>query len=278
MKTTNSLSEFIEAYTRAVNRVSGMPKPMSEFELMPLFKPNYSFIPRFEKNVSRMRPVMVMDLVHAAVNNQGTHARNLFREYDEELQYLYPKDRFSNGTNLPNVTPGITKQEIKDAKWFATSSDQRANAITRLNEYLVYSYKTNGDIFADETYEVLGPYQPELGISYLVRRFHVPWVVGGTVDFIIGGRGTVDIDMFGHTNENFLEKTTVSILIGGEFVDEAPPVPADTMYPLLDARYLYGIHAGRRHAVTNSGYAPTTDVVTDLDPFSLIDFLRKNLS
>ena len=105
MKTTNSLSEFIEAYTRAVNRVSGMPKPMSEFELMPLFKPNYSFIPRFEKNVSRMRPVMVMDLVHAAVNNQGTHARNLFREYDEELQYLYPKDRFSNGTNLPNVTP-----------------------------------------------------------------------------------------------------------------------------------------------------------------------------
>lgn len=283
MKTTNSLSEFIAGYRRATSRVSGMPKPMSEFELMPLFELPPEFEPPTVRvtNTSVLRPTMVMDLVHCLVNNDRKRAATVFEYYNSLLRSCYERDVYSDGTNLPVLTPGITVKDVKDSQWFKLCGQRVTDATARLNEYLLHSYSANGDIFADETYEVLGPFSIDVNKVAIVRRFHVGWVAGGTIDFIIGGQGRADIDMFGHTSESFVECSKfLAVLINGDFVDVVPPVPEGIVYRHLDAGYLYSIHLSR-HGL-GSEYAklvvnPPVSL-TGFYPDTLITFLEDNLS
>lgn len=238
MRTIEGLSEFIDAYKIAIARVSGAPKPMDEFELLAGYPKlvHRSDIP-VVTNVSKLRPMLVMDLVDCMLSDNQHDAALVFNRYHGLLGNLYKEDRYSLSKNVP-IKTDISRADISDSMYFPSE-----NAQGTLNQLLLHSYATNGDVFADETYEVLGPYHFGSFVTY-VRRFHVENISqSGYVDFIIGGNGTVDIDMFGHANERITERW-ISIFRDNEFEDDGIDFKFDNR-PQPSADEMYAIYLGR---------------------------------
>lgn len=200
----NLFNELTRSYKNCVTRLNiDVVSPYNEFEfLKPLA--NYwqtnvtskileldpkTFNKDTFNNPSVLRSMLIMDLFDCSFSNVISK-QSVFEWYVELIKQFYLDDIFSIEKNTHTL---VDINKIKNALYFETRDE---SLLELMNKCFEYSYAKNGDIFADNTYEVLGPFYINNKTAY-INQFHIN---NKTYSFVFWCFGQIagQIDMFGH--------------------------------------------------------------------------------
>jgi len=183
-------------------------KPYTETEIQPLYSKYWGsnvvnkYLQINPKDITRdltinpstLRSMLVMDLYDIIDVNFKT---KIFNWYDSVLNNWYNIDKYSLHSNIHNY---ININELNDYSYFSNTDE---NNILIINKLLQISYKKNQDIYADNTYEILGSYKLKYN-QCIINRFHS--ILGyNTIDIVVYfDKHTLGIvDMFGHSTYQY---------------------------------------------------------------------------
>jgi hypothetical protein len=193
----NLISEFNTSYINCINRIdTASTFPHNESEIFGTYFDEFhshklSYIGEKEiipLNPAILRSMLVMDLY----GEDKTYKNKIFEYYTELLEKYYKQDIFSLNVNIPKK---YNINDYNDYSFFA-NNDELIPVI--LNNCFKYSYKLNHDIFADNTYEIIGPLHNNK-YTIIIHRFH--GIYEHPLEIIYFSsvtKGT--IDMFGHSD------------------------------------------------------------------------------
>lgn len=195
---------LFESYNNAITKMDLVNiKPFTETELQPLYSTEWvdTVIKKYinsnivikTNNPSVLRSMLVMDLMDCGFSNNNKLKPVVFGWYQRVLNQYYSTDLFSLETNTHNLV------SLVDANDFIYFADKDPLNLLILNRLFELSYKTHGDIYADNMYEVIGPFNLKSS-KLIVYRFHS---VFGDVKIDIYAyfdkKTTGTIDLFAHS-------------------------------------------------------------------------------
>ena len=198
-------------------------KPFNEQEILPLFADfwvdniilNLLELRNINRediiNISVLRSMLIMDLVTCDYSKKTYLKEKVFNFYSNLLDKFYKTDKFSLERNIHS---DINFNDIKDVLFY---ENKNYDLIELMNKCFIYSYERNGDIFADNTYEILGPFYINKNTIYVNRFF----IKGKQYDFFQWSKSYClgKIDMFGH-NDISLKEPNIILLYNGDFYFE----------------------------------------------------------
>lgn len=210
------IDEFNKSYIQCINRIDPMTTfPFNEsqligtyFDEIHVFKKNYiEVLDIIPLNPSILRSMLVMDLYGESPDEK----KKIFRYYLEILMNYYTNDIFSLKQNIPK------KYDIKDYFDYSYFSEYNQDVITILNICFEFSYNSRFDIFADNVYEVIGPFYYRNKICVLYR---FNYILEYPIEILYFGENTLGcIDMFGHSDINFKIPTHI-LLYNSDIIDD----------------------------------------------------------
>lgn len=212
----NYINDFNKSYTQCVGRIDPITTfPYNESQLIGTypdeiraFKKNYvGLIDIIPLNPSILRSMLVMDLY----GEEMSEKKKIFKYYLDLLMKYYDDDIFSLTRNIPKI------YDIKNYFDYFYFSEYNQYIIQILNMCFKFSYDSRFDIFADNVYEVVGPfyYKNKLSVLY---RFN--YILEHPIEILYFGDTVFGcIDMFGHSDINFKTPTHI-LLYNSEIVDD----------------------------------------------------------
>ena len=183
-------------------------KPYTETEVQPLYSsiwvnkviksyldinPKSLTIDQFI-NPSVIRSMLIMDLMDCEFSRNHDLKSKVFQWYDSLLDNFYTEDKYSLYKNTPNIT---FKYSLKDLSYFKTNNIINVHILNSLFEIC---YKKHHDIYADNGYEVLGPYHIN-NSTYVIYNFYNILHEGNKIEMTLTLDGTQPgkVDLFGHS-------------------------------------------------------------------------------
>ena len=217
--------ELFDSYYNSIKRMDlNNVKPYTETELQPLYSdlwvekiliPLIKLDPKVlsEKNfvnVSVIRSMLIMDLMDCTTSGHDDLKPLVFEWYSKVLDKFYKTDKFSLKSNKP--ISSVTSIDLEDYTYFGSRD---VIDIEILNLLFELSYKEHHDIYADNGYEVLGPYNIKSD-TFIIYSFNNK--IDKPIKIIqYGEKGNGTIDLFGHCNISF-PKTYTVLEVGGEII------------------------------------------------------------
>lgn len=215
-----------ELYISYKNAISKMDinniKPYTETEIQPLYSqywvnniilqylninPNTNNISNFI-NPSVIRSMLIMDLMDCEFSKNYNIKIDVFNWYINIIKNIYGDDIFSLHSNRPNT---VNIENINNFIYFA---DTNSINILILNKLFEISYKKNQDIYADNTYEVLGDYTlRKINTKCILYKFY-NILQYDTISIYVYFNTAIDgeIDLFGHSTHH-IENAKYTIVI-----------------------------------------------------------------
>lgn len=195
--------EFVQSYSQTTKNMDfSAVYPYTEWDLQPHYSDiwkdffyQYREVDKFEfLNPSVCRSMMVMDLYDAFFLQDVKFRNDILEWYDEQLNWLYTTDRFSLVKNVP--------LKYSDIPWddytYFVQPELNSDIARFSTQCFQYCYKEFGDIYADNGYEVIGPYHTKQH-TIITSVFQL---MGGLKYFVIQifqGKPSGTIDLFGHS-------------------------------------------------------------------------------
>lgn len=197
------LIDFLDSYLTSMERMSYFAiQPFVECEVQPSYAKEWKKqillkqveIEKFNfLNPSICRSMLVMDLLDSYFLKDLELRDILLQWYNQQLNDLYDIDKFSKRVNLPKIYNNF---QWNDYTFFVMKDSIIVEILSALFQA---SYKKFHDIFADNSYEVTGPYYTN-GYTIISNRFsnldnHLYNILQ-----CFKGRKFGTIDMFGHSD------------------------------------------------------------------------------
>jgi hypothetical protein len=231
-----TLKEFVESYKSCIQRMDfSSVKPYTETELQPLYSRKWleyihklttailaeQDMSKFDgafANYSVIRSMLVMDLFDCLFQGNTILAFQIFRAYNKLLTHYYKEDPYSLEKNIHSKVNFSSKYVFDDTV-------EKSFYYKEILHWLQnFSYTKWQDIYADNTYEVVGPFK-DRNYTYLVQDFHnMPLAAPFTKARVITRHEKfniydIKIDMFGHMDYKLYDNTLVpaySLIISSE--------------------------------------------------------------
>jgi hypothetical protein len=209
-------------------------KPYTETELQPIY--SSLWLPYIEQlcdkilafppgdlslrdlliNKSVIRSMLVMDLMDCAFTNNKALAEKIFKAYTYVMCGIYLRDPFSTEVNIHGIIPLDWRDTVKTGNF-------GNNPINKKILHWCYnlSYKQWQDIYADNTYEIVGPYNFQR-YTYIFQDFREIKNLGHVQ--VISRYDQINIydikiDMFGHCDYKLhepIDAVNEMILLNGK--------------------------------------------------------------
>lgn len=210
------MKEFLDSYYSCIERMDVTAvKPFTETEIQPIYsqlwlpyieqlcdkvynKEPFS-IAEFIPNKSLIRSMLVMDLMDCAFTKNKELANRIFETYKEAMDAaIYIEDPYSLQKNVHGTLVGafmVKDSAIKDGYY-------DNNPINKKILHWCYnlSYGLWQDIYADNTYEITGPFHTRYN-TYIIQDFrNIPGIghVRIVSEYDKLNIYDIKIDMFGH--------------------------------------------------------------------------------
>jgi hypothetical protein len=208
-------NEFLESYKSCLEKMNLLSvSPFTEHEIQPLYSDIWyneiilkGIEPKLD-NPSILRSMLVMDLLDCP---DSVSRQKIFSWYLELLYEQYSDDIFSLRKNLPKKY-GVSYYDYTFFPFDCRSFKAKL---------FKHCYTKFSDIFADNGYEVVGPFY-ERGYTFVITIFrnldkHI-------YKFIEFQKGIVagEIDMFGHSTFNLNE---IALEINDEIIYDIDQLP-----------------------------------------------------
>lgn len=239
-------NEFLESYRNCMSRMDlKSVHPWTEHEvqesysriwydnvIVPMLK-----LDEFQPlNPSILRSMLVMDLIDC--HFLGEDKKPVFDWYVKQLSRYYSLDMFSRRVNRPNRSFKIA---LSDFTFFDSGRFPMQKLMLTLYQLCYSKFQ---DIFADNGYEVTGPYYTGTH-TFVVTTFRN--ILPKEIRFVQYSKGILSgtVDMFGHSD---LALTACVLEVDGDIVVDADEInildqtciqlfkPTDVIHGHLDSR------------------------------------------
>ena len=182
------MNDLIKSYKNTISTMDlRTVKPFTETEIQPIYAERWikTMVQTIDSckakklskkeilecfpNVSMVRSMLIMDIYALYYSKADKETiRKVVNFYIELLDIGYDEDKFSLKVNKPIHM----KQRIKDNASYYISNTLPKEQFTELGVYCFYlAFELVQDIFADNCYEVMGPFYEQDKI-FIVKEFH----------------------------------------------------------------------------------------------------------
>lgn len=206
-------SDFLQSYESCLCKMDlKSVQPFTEQQIQPLYsdiwleRVIFNKLPLNLQNPSILRSMLVMDLI-----DSGKYKKDVFLRYHEILSEIYLEDMFSLKKNIPKCYI----DQFEDYTYFPLNCRDFKSKLFK------QCYQKFGDIFADNGYEVVGPFYQK-GFTFVIT--FIRNLDDHVYKFIEFERGTHlgEIDMFGHSTFNL---KNIALEMDGEIIYDLDQIP-----------------------------------------------------
>lgn len=270
----NLKDSFLKSYSQCISNMDMTTiYPYTEHEV----QPNYSslwydsvimpllnidiFIPI---NPSILRSMLVMDLIDCYILKKPKD--EIFEWYCKQLTHYYDDDIFSLNKN----TPKTYSFALEDYTYFPETK----KATILMVKLFQLCYLKYLDIFADNGYEVIGPFYLK-NKTYTITKFNNV-IPNKNIIFVSFSRGIIQgtIDMFGHST---FQLKDVAVEVDGDIIledeiNEYIKLCDDEIQKETD----YNLNIELHHKFLNSRITRYPNILIDINSFNNIPFFKQD--